>query len=54
MRTLGALYPGFVLFVIVATGNHFLFDAVAGGAVIVAAGCLARLASGPTAKTAKP
>jgi hypothetical protein len=45
VRILGALYPGFVLFVIVATGNHFLFDAVAGGAVIVAAGCLARLAT---------
>src|SRR5712691_6754836 len=27
VRVLGALYPAFVLLVIVATGNHFLFDA---------------------------
>jgi len=33
-RVVGALYPVFVLFVIVATGNHFFFDAAAG--VIVA------------------
>jgi hypothetical protein len=32
-RTVGALYPAFVLFVIVATGNHFFVDAVAGAAV---------------------
>ena len=32
-RAAGALYPVFVLFVIVATGNHFFFDAVAGAAV---------------------
>jgi hypothetical protein len=36
VRILGALYPGLMLFVIVATGNHFLLDAVAGGAVTVA------------------
>src|SRR5918999_666319 len=34
VRVLGALYPPFMLFVIVATGNHFLLDAVAGGAVV--------------------
>ena len=32
-RAAGALYPVFVLFVIVATGNHFFFDAAAGAAV---------------------
>lgn len=30
VRVVAALYPVFVLFVIVATGNHFLLDAVAG------------------------
>ena len=33
VRILGALYPGLMLFVIVATGNHFLLDAAAGAAV---------------------
>jgi len=32
-RAAGASYPVFVLFVIVATGNHFFFDAAAGVAV---------------------
>jgi PAP2 superfamily len=32
-RVAGAVYPLFVLFVIVATGNHFFFDAGAGVAV---------------------
>jgi PAP2 superfamily len=36
-RVAGALYPALVLFVIVATGNHFFFDAAAGGAVAVIA-----------------
>ncbi|MGZ4388117.1 MAG: phosphatase PAP2 family protein [Gaiellaceae bacterium] len=36
-RLAGALYPVFVLFVIVATGNHFFLDAAAGAAVAVAA-----------------
>jgi hypothetical protein len=35
-RILGLLYPGLVLFVIVATGNHYILDAVAGAAVMVA------------------
>jgi hypothetical protein len=30
VRLLGALYPVLVLLVIVATGNHFLIDALAG------------------------
>jgi hypothetical protein len=34
VRLLGAAYPFFMLFTIVATGNHFLFDAAAGGVVM--------------------
>lgn len=37
IRALGAAYPAFVLFVIVATGNHFFLDAAAGAGVTVAA-----------------
>jgi hypothetical protein len=37
VRLAGALYPAFVLLVIVATGNHFLFDA-APGAIVAGAG----------------
>src|SRR6266511_3003410 len=36
LRVLGAAYPAFMLFYIVATANHFWFDAAAGGAVVVA------------------
>jgi hypothetical protein len=36
VRLVGAAYPAFMLFVIVATGNHFVFDAAAGGIVTVA------------------
>jgi hypothetical protein len=42
MRIVGVLYAPFVLFVIVATGNHFLFDAAAGGLVTVVAWLVAR------------
>ena len=34
VRVLGAAYPPFMLFTIVATGNHFFFDAAAGGLVL--------------------
>jgi hypothetical protein len=37
VRVAGALYPLFVLLVIVATGNHFFLDAAAGTAVAVIA-----------------
>ncbi len=33
LRVLGAIYPALQLFVIVATGNHFFFDAATGGTV---------------------
>jgi hypothetical protein len=42
-RVIGALYPVFVLFMIVATGNHFFFDAAAGAAVAGVAGAAALL-----------
>jgi hypothetical protein len=42
VRVLGALYPAFMLFDIVATGNHFLFDAAAGGVVVVFGWWIAR------------
>jgi hypothetical protein len=52
LRIAGVLYPAFVLFVIVATGNHFFFDAAAGAfvaAVAVAALQLRRITRRPAA-----
>jgi PAP2 superfamily len=40
-RLVGVLYPLFVLLVIVATGNHFILDAVSGAAVAAVALCVA-------------
>lgn len=37
VRVLGALYPPFVLLVIVATGNHFFLDAAAGAITVAVA-----------------
>jgi hypothetical protein len=37
LRVLGALYPPFVLLVIVATGNHFFLDAAAGAITVAVA-----------------
>jgi len=41
-----------MLFIIVATGNHFLLDAVAGGAVVLAGWVAARLLIPAPAQTA--
>ena len=41
-RIAGAAYPLVMLWIIVATGNHFLFDAAAGGAVVIAGWLAAR------------
>src|SRR5262249_6268802 len=41
-RVAGALYPLLVLLIVVATGNHFLFDAVVGTAVAAIAYAAAR------------
>jgi hypothetical protein len=46
VRWLGAAYPPFMLFTIVATGNHFLLDAVAGGIVTVLGYAMARTVAG--------
>ncbi len=43
MRAAGVLYPALVVLVIVATGNHFLFDAAAGLIVAAVAAGVARL-----------
>ena len=55
-RVVGTLYPVFVLFVIVATGNHFFFDAAAGAAVAgIALGATAFVPSlRPSLRAAQP
>jgi hypothetical protein len=54
-RIAGAAYPGVMLFIIVATGNHFLFDAAAGG-IVVAAGWLGArlLVAAPARRSVRP
>jgi PAP2 superfamily len=42
VRVIGALYPVAMLAIIVATGNHFFLDAVAGGLVVVLGWIMAR------------
>lgn len=42
-RFVGVLYPPFVLLVVVATGNHFLLDALAGAVVVGLAAGASRL-----------
>jgi PAP2 superfamily len=49
VRALGALYAPFVLLVVVATGNHFLFDAAAGALVAALAAAAAALLTGRVA-----
>jgi RsiW-degrading membrane proteinase PrsW (M82 family) len=43
IRVAGLAYPLFVVFIVVATGNHFLFDVGAGAFVDVLAATAARL-----------
>jgi hypothetical protein len=43
VRVLGALYPPFVLLVIVATGNHFFLDAAASAITVALAAASARV-----------
>ncbi len=52
VRVVGALYPPFVLLVVVATGNHFLLDALAGAAVVGVAAGVALLLARPAADAA--
>jgi len=42
VRVIGVLYPPFMLFDIVATANHFWFDAFAGGVTVAAGWWVAR------------
>jgi hypothetical protein len=50
-RLVGLAYPAFIVFVIVATGNHFLLDAAAGALVVaLAAGMTALLLRRPAAE----
>jgi hypothetical protein len=42
VRDAAALYPAAMVFIIVATGNHFLFDAAVGAVVTVAGWLVAR------------
>jgi hypothetical protein len=58
VRILGGVYPALMLFVIVATGNHFLFDAAAGGltvglAFVAARWLTAARTSGPCGSSAE-
>jgi hypothetical protein len=43
LRVLGVLYPLAVVLTIVVTGNHFIFDSLAGAAVLAAGFLVARL-----------
>ena len=53
MRCLGFVYAVIVLVTIVATGNHFIVDAVAGALVVFAAWALA-VNLQPSAATPSP
>ena len=46
VKVLGGLYPVAMLYIIVATGNHFFVDALLGGAVVVAGWSVARALAG--------
>jgi PAP2 superfamily protein len=54
VRAAGALYPAFMLFTIVATGNHFVFDAAAGGIVTAAGFMVARRLAAPRTSVRPP
>jgi hypothetical protein len=51
-RAIGWSYPAVMMFVIVATGNHFFFDAAAGAVAIVAGYLAASWVSAPEARPA--
>ena len=53
VRIAGAFYPFVMLFVIVATGNHFFFDAAAGAVVVGMAALVARTLSLRGARVAR-
>jgi hypothetical protein len=49
-QVIGWSYPGVMLLVIVATGNHFFFDALAGGIAIAAGFAVASWIDSPTTR----
>jgi hypothetical protein len=48
------VYPGLVFFVILATGNHYVFDAAIGAGCIVLGAIVAQLVHGPTPRNGPP
>ena len=50
VRLIGSIYPAVMLIVIVATGNHFFFDAAAGGIAIAAGFAVASWIGSPTTR----
>ncbi|MFJ2817488.1 bifunctional glycosyltransferase 87/phosphatase PAP2 family protein [Streptomyces sp. NPDC091279] len=54
MRVLGLLHPLFTVSAIVATGNHWVLDAVGGAAVVAGGFGLAYLFQGPRARLVRP
>ena len=54
VKIVGALYAPAMLYIIVATGNHFLFDAAAGGLVVAIAYAGARLVAPPPTPLPQP
>ncbi|CAL9431610.1 bifunctional glycosyltransferase 87/phosphatase PAP2 family protein [Streptomyces sp. enrichment culture] len=52
MKALGLLHPLFTVSAIVATGNHWILDAVGGAVVVLAGFGLAYVFQGPRARTA--
>ncbi|MEV0734988.1 phosphatase PAP2 family protein [Streptomyces sp. NPDC050549] len=54
MKALGLLHPFFTVSAIVATGNHWVLDAVGGAAVVAAGFGLAYLFQGPRARLSRP
>ncbi|GGX52446.1 membrane protein [Streptomyces minutiscleroticus] len=54
MKALGLLHPLFTVSAIVATGNHWVLDAVGGAAVVGAGFGLTHLLQGPRARTPRP
>jgi hypothetical protein len=53
LRWAGAAYPATMLFIIVATGNHFFFDAFAGGLTVTAGYFAARALVSPAPPVGK-
>ncbi|MFF7842525.1 bifunctional glycosyltransferase 87/phosphatase PAP2 family protein [Streptomyces ossamyceticus] len=53
MKALGLLHPTFTVAAIVATGNHWVLDAVGGAAVVGAGFALTYVLTGPRAKPGK-